>query len=288
MKRLHPESVPSPVQNKTLSLAMETFVFYMRHAVLYGLEESVLLYHFIYWTKINRSRENNFREGRHWSYTTLESLNQLFPFWTLNQIRRVRDSLVKQEVLIARKDFNRFATDRTTWYALVEEELLCCSDLLKPTNGIVGTGSSTFVETHNSDLLKSTNDNKDTDRLPDTQPKKGETPASLFGDDEPASAKPRKVFVPPTEDEVRDRFISINVPRAIAISEAKKFMAHYGSVGWMVGKKKMVSWTHAVSGWAERGGFKTNEPNTPNQRDLRPGDTGYSAAVGADDPDFVY
>ncbi len=34
--------------------------------------------------------------------------------------------------------------------------------------------------------------------------------------------------------------------------QAKRFFDYYESVGWVVGKNKMKSWRHAVSGWIAR------------------------------------
>lgn len=68
--------------------------------------------------------------------------------------------------------------------------------------------------------------------------------------------KKRKVFVPPTLEEVEkyclERGNSVN---------AERFVDHYTSNGWMVGKTKMKDWKASVRTW------ERNEVNTPNHKD---------------------
>ena len=45
----------------------------------------------------------------------------IFPYWTYAQIRRIIKSLIKQNVIMT-SNFNKHLWDRTTWYALVDEE----------------------------------------------------------------------------------------------------------------------------------------------------------------------
>lgn len=55
-------------------------------------------------------------------------------------------------------------------------------------------------------------------------------------------------FTPPSLDEVRD-YIKMKDLKHV---DAKTFISYYESVGWMVGKKKMVSWKASLSGWDAR------------------------------------
>jgi hypothetical protein len=62
---------------------------------------------------------------------------------------------------------------------------------------------------------------------------------------------PPKRFQKPTLSELIAEF---NVRVTDPMSEANKFLNYYESNGWKVGKNKMVSWTHAVTGWITRMG----------------------------------
>ena len=76
---------------------------------------------FQFWIGKNRDEGRNFRDGRWWSLNSLTALATLFPYWTLNQVRRVLDSLLKQKVLV-REQFEKGTLDRRGWYAFTDEQ----------------------------------------------------------------------------------------------------------------------------------------------------------------------
>jgi len=55
----------------------------------------------------------------------------------------------------------------------------------------------------------------------------------------------RKIFTPPTFEQVKEEFEK----QGYTATLAQKFIDHYESNGWMVGKNKMKSWTHAITTW---------------------------------------
>lgn len=62
------------------------------------------------------------------------------------------------------------------------------------------------------------------------------------------STPARKRFVPPTEQECAQFFLEHGGTAA----GAERFMNHYGSNGWKVGKNNMVDWHKAAKGWILR------------------------------------
>lgn len=60
-------------------------------------------------------------------------------------------------------------------------------------------------------------------------------------------------FHPPSVPEVK-KWVAEHHPEwtDTRIFDAVKFCAHYDSVGWIVGKKRMVNWHAAAVGWARR------------------------------------
>lgn len=75
------------------------------------------------------------------------------------------------------------------------------------------------------------------------------------------SDKPtRKNFIPPTLEEVktycRERQNDV---------DAERFINHYTSNGWMVGKNKMKDWKAAVRTW-ERSGYNNSRPQQTNNQ----------------------
>lgn len=74
------------------------------------------------------------------------------------------------------------------------------------------------------------------------------------------SDKPtHKRFVPPTLEEVQAycRERNNNV-------DAERFINHYTSNGWMVGRNKMKDWRASVRTWEKNGYDKPNEPKSDN------------------------
>lgn len=63
-----------------------------------------------------------------------------------------------------------------------------------------------------------------------------------------AQEKPSTRFKPPTREELNLEAAKIGLPD----SEVDKFVNHYASVGWKVGKNPMKSWPHALGGWKAR------------------------------------
>ena len=103
---------------------------YKQHAVLFGYREAVIIFHFIYWIGFNRNKKQHFHDGRYWTYSSVSTLQKYyFPFWSEGQISRGIKSLIKQN-LILKGNYNRFKYDKTTWYALENEDGLL--EMAKP------------------------------------------------------------------------------------------------------------------------------------------------------------
>ena len=97
---------------------------YRRHAVLFGYIEGVLLFHFMFWVDFNRKKKQHFHDGRYWTYSSIATLHKsYFPFFSEGQIRRAIDSLFKQNIII-KGNYNKLKYDKTTWYALTDEDRL--------------------------------------------------------------------------------------------------------------------------------------------------------------------
>lgn len=85
-------------------------------AVRYGVEESILLDTMVYWTRANKSRGENFRDGRWWTYNSIHGLEEIFPWWSGKQIRRIVNSCKDQGALLV-SNYNKDGRDRTVWYS---------------------------------------------------------------------------------------------------------------------------------------------------------------------------
>ena len=92
---------------------------------------------------------------------------------------------------------------------------------------------------------------KDRDRIELGEDSVGE----VNGDLAPPASPRSKRFIPPTVDEVR----AYCQERGNRV-DPQKFVDHYTSNGWMVGKTKMKDWKAAVRTWEQRDNWKPKAP----------------------------
>ena len=95
--------------------------FFPELAKLYGVDEAIMLNHFIYWISNNSMNGNNYQKGRFWTFNPVKKFTEYFPYWSESQIARIIKSLIKQGVLID-GNYNRHLYDRTKWYALNDQD----------------------------------------------------------------------------------------------------------------------------------------------------------------------
>lgn len=84
-------------------------------AARYGLEEAVLLESMIFWWRTNRANNQNFHDGRWWTFNSVRAYTNIFPWWSEKQIRRILSSCVEQGALLE-GCYNAEPRDRTKWY----------------------------------------------------------------------------------------------------------------------------------------------------------------------------
>ena len=95
-------------------------LFYDKEAVTYGVNGAIFLNYIKGWLKINRDKNNNYKEGKFWTYDTMKTLAQKFPFWTERQIRHTVKKLIEQGAIEV-GNHNKKGFDRTLWYTLSDE-----------------------------------------------------------------------------------------------------------------------------------------------------------------------
>lgn len=91
-------------------------------AIRYGVEESIFLDAIVYWYKENKANGRNFHEGRWWTYNSMSAFDEIFPWWSSKQIRRIINSCKDQGALLV-GNFNEDRRDRTVWYSPGDELL---------------------------------------------------------------------------------------------------------------------------------------------------------------------
>jgi hypothetical protein len=87
-----------------------------------GLNESVILQQIHYWLGINEKANNNFKDGKYWTFNSYEEWQKQFPFWSISTIQRTISKLEKMGLLII-GNYNKLKIDRTKWYTINYEML---------------------------------------------------------------------------------------------------------------------------------------------------------------------
>lgn len=189
------------------------YIFDVKDAEDYGLEEAVMLYNIRYWITLNKANNTNFYDGRTWTYNSISAFKELFPFWTENQIRRILKSLIDKHILIT-GNYNKVAYDRTLWYSFFDNSI--CEKIemesYEMSNRIVSNDEPIpDSNTYNKPIVN-------TDK--------------------------RKRFIPPTREEIQ----SFTNEHQCHI-DIDRFIDYYNSNGWKIGKNKMSDWKATVRNW---------------------------------------
>ena len=89
-------------------------------ALRYGLEESIFLHTIVFWARKNKSTGSNYRDGRWWTYNSMQGMTEIFPWWSAKQIRRIANSCKEKGALLI-ANYNSDGRDRTIWYSPSDE-----------------------------------------------------------------------------------------------------------------------------------------------------------------------
>lgn len=123
---------------------------YAHVAQRYGLEEAIFLDSLMFWYKENRANGRNFRDGRWWTYNSVSAFEELFPWWSGKQIRRIAASCKEKGALLS-GNYNDDHRDRTIWYT-PGEELLELYGLSETGNCICPNGQMQLPEGANESV----------------------------------------------------------------------------------------------------------------------------------------
>ena len=86
----------------------------------YGIETAIILKHLYFWIEKNKANDDNYFEGKYWTYNSVKAFSDLFPYMTEKKIRSTLIKMEEQGLLIT-GNFNKSQYDRTKWYALTDK-----------------------------------------------------------------------------------------------------------------------------------------------------------------------
>lgn len=95
--------------------------FNIEIAQQYGVNAAILLHNITYWIEKNKSEKRHFHEGRYWTYMSKSGLAELFPYMSKKQIDYALNKLLDAGLIVT-GNFSDNTFDKTTWYALAEDE----------------------------------------------------------------------------------------------------------------------------------------------------------------------
>lgn len=85
----------------------------------YGLEEAILFENIYYWCEKNRANNQNFHDGRFWTYNSIKAFATMFKYMTEKKIASALKNLEDAGVIIT-GCYNANPYDRTKWYAITD------------------------------------------------------------------------------------------------------------------------------------------------------------------------
>jgi hypothetical protein len=101
---------------------------------LNSVPQAVLLANIAFWVEHNALTDNNFFDGRYWTYNSYEAFTVLFPYWGVKVIRNALKSLVDNGYLDAGQ-YAKKRSDRRFWYTLTDSGV----DLLNTPDSFIVT-----------------------------------------------------------------------------------------------------------------------------------------------------
>ena len=96
------------------------YSFDSRIAELYGVDEAVFIHNLYFWISKNIANGHQYRDGKFWTYNTMDAYAKMYKFWTKKQVRRIIENLSGGGAIYI-GNYNTKPFDRTQWYALSED-----------------------------------------------------------------------------------------------------------------------------------------------------------------------
>ena len=226
-------------------------------ATMYGVPEAVMIQHLYFWIAKNQANGRHFHDGRFWTYSSLNGLAKILPYFSKDQIRRLLKSLQDKGVLYT-GNYNKNPCDRTVWYALDNKVLR----VIEGVDGLDREGLEEAEETEETPQKEGPEVWRNRHfHVAKSQNACGEI-ATCYKEQIKEQIKERGGDAPqPPEGEKRSRFVPPTVEEVAAYCgernnriDPQTFVDFYASKGWVVGKSKMKDWKAAVRTWEKRDG----------------------------------
>lgn len=109
---------------ESILFSEEPIVINRNLAKYLGVTEAIVFQQIHYWIKVNEKSNNNFHDGRYWTFNTLENwTKKYFEFLSLSTVRRTLKKLTSDGLLLT-GNYNKLKGDRTIWYTIDYDRLI--------------------------------------------------------------------------------------------------------------------------------------------------------------------
>ncbi|CAM3467448.1 hypothetical protein [Parendozoicomonas haliclonae] len=99
---------------------MPVYKFKTEDAEEFGsADAAAIVYNLRHWLTVNKEKAQNIHDGRVWTYNSLDSFIELFPWLSRDQIKR-HFLRLEQHGILLKGNYNRNSFDKTAWYSLDE------------------------------------------------------------------------------------------------------------------------------------------------------------------------
>ena len=165
-------------------------------AVKYGATKALVLQQINSWINYNKANNQNFYDGKFWTYNSVEAWTKLIPYFSYEQMRKILRDL-ESDGLIEKGKYNKTSMDKTSWYTITDKgyaelsaSYTICEktqiDLCKNTDASVELHDSSCEKTQsntiNKTIIKNTSIKKDISSVPsDISKEKEDKPKRFSG-----------------------------------------------------------------------------------------------------------
>lgn len=227
-------------------------------AIEVGIQASVFLDSIRRWIEHNAANRQNFKNGKYWTYNSAKAWSELFPEFSIDQIKRTIKKL-KDAELIEIDSFNMMGFDHTSWYALTPKAL----NLLYGPNNIPYALEGKWMERNRT--IDGAKSHYPFVEIAPTIPSINTSINTSICVDTPKKAKAK--FVPPTLEEVKKYAKSRN-----SNVDVKAFFDFYDVAHWVDSKGQPVkNWKQKFITWdnADKKNGRNNPAPQPPKVDLQ-------------------
>ena len=101
-------------------IGLDTHSFNVSLASRFGVVEALIIQHSYYWYKCNEGNEDMTKDGHTWFYRSVSQIADVYPYLSVDKVRRAIDRLVENGILI-KGNYNTDKFKKANWYSLSDD-----------------------------------------------------------------------------------------------------------------------------------------------------------------------